>query len=187
MAFDIEALEAWKASLPAAVLQVSRAMLRAGRNDAPFVLLDALDDGQIAWTPDHLQPLVADAWSAAEAPELDLGADLWVSLFSAADYPRPPEPLTLYRGCSPHRRRGMAWSTDIERARWFARRFLTQAGPRGRALYETTAPPDAVLAMVDGACVDGGRHEAEVVVDPTKLAQIRRAENYPVPLALTNR
>jgi MFS superfamily sulfate permease-like transporter len=41
-------------------------------------------------------------------------------------WPKLPEaPVTLYRGCAPERRFGMSWTTDLDRARWFAERDLS--------------------------------------------------------------
>jgi hypothetical protein len=124
---------------------------------------------------------VADAWSAAEWPESELGREFWHMLFVAAAYPKPQGPLTLYRGASPSFVRRMAWTTDIDRARWFAQRFLVAAGLRGRAVYQTTVLPEAVLAMIDTACVDRGRNESEVVVDPAKLGKVTRVEKFEPP------
>ena len=155
-------------------------MLRVGRNDAPFVLVDALMDGTLRWCPDDLRPLVADAWTMAEFPQVSLGTEMWVRLFEVAQYSRPADPLTIYRGCSPRRLRRMAWTLDEGQARWFALRFLWEAGAAGRSVYRATVAPDAVLAVIDDIEEDGGRGEQEVVVDPRRLGKITRIETLPV-------
>ena len=95
--------------------------------------------------------VVADAWSSTEYPERCLSTDKWVDLFGRAGYThdfkpdwRPTEPVTVYRGCTPEGREGMAWTSDLE----VARRFARKAGrPRGH-VYTFDAPPDALLAYI---------------------------------------
>jgi hypothetical protein len=77
---------------------------------------------------------------------------------------RPTEPLTIYRGV--HRAsdaRGLSWTLDLSRARWFAMRFSRNL--RGLT-YKAVIPPEGVLARFDG------RNESEVVVDPKLLQNV---------------
>jgi hypothetical protein len=121
---------------------------------------------------DDLRAVLADAWSAPESPQHCLGIRTWVELFRTAGFisdsnrPAPTEALTIYRGATWGRRRGMAWSTDPERAAWFATR--DELHKRDALVYTVTVEPSTVLALLDG------RNEAEVVVDPTELPPVRR-------------
>jgi hypothetical protein len=71
--------------------------------------------------------------------------------------------VALWRGCLPRLRRHMSWTSDRELARKFA-----FDGLRGRplgALYQTTAPPEALL------CINHtSRQESEYVINTRGLA-----------------
>lgn len=104
---------------------------------------------------------------------------MWHSVcmfFDMADYPKPAEPLTIYRGATPHRARGMSWTTDPDKARWFTEyREGRSSSTRPAYVYTVVAPPDAVLADVDALeGGEGGRGEHEIVVDPRRLPKVRR-------------
>jgi hypothetical protein len=71
--------------------------------------------------------------------------------------PRPVEPVTLYRGATPARARGMSWTDDRDRAEWFARRFDDSA-----RVWTATLKPHDLLARIHAP--DGGRGEHEYVV-----------------------
>jgi hypothetical protein len=80
--------------------------------------------------------------------------------FEMADYPNPAGPLSIYRGATRGRARGMAWTTDPDKARWFADRFsgLAGQGPfRAAHVYTVTAPPAAILCIVDEVDRTAGR------------------------------
>jgi hypothetical protein len=66
----------------------------------------------------------------------------------------------------------MSWTTEVDKARWFADRWHRTTG-RATYVYTTTAEPAAVLADV-AAVEPGGRLEAEIVVDPSMLGRLRR-------------
>jgi hypothetical protein len=112
--------------------------------------------------------VVPAAWAASRFPE---GHELdWWDLFSRAGYtrtgqpsppaPRPRKPVTVYRGCIPEHRFGMAWTGDIERAR----RFANDPGLNGAGcVYVVRVLPRAVLAYIDGQ----GHHKDEYVLDPS--------------------
>ena len=159
------------ASLPATptTAEALDAMYRVGRNHAPALLFDLyyarrLDDAALA-------PLVHQAWTGAEWPERSLTRRTWLAWFRLAAYPRPDNPIVVYRGAPPRLARGMAWTTDRERAAWFANRWIT----RGAHVYTATARPEAVMADIDALEGDGGRREAEIVVDPALLPELRRS------------
>ncbi|MEJ5080843.1 hypothetical protein [Ochrobactrum sp. MYb379] len=74
-----------------------------------------------------------------------------------------PKDVTIYRGCSRSRVRGLSWTTDLSTAKAFAR------GHRGIKF------PDAVVAtsIVPSWCVRTAftvRDEAEVLIDPASLS-----------------
>lgn len=147
---------------------------RWGRNEGPGMLWDAWPD---RLAPGALAGSIADVWSGAEFPELFLRPRwAWLMLFRAAGFTvdgqpaaRPAEPMRLYRGAPPRRARRMSWTTDRDKAEWFARRFEF-LGPA--FVYETDCPPDAML-MIPGSA--GRPDEHEVVINPAGLT-IRRAE-----------
>lgn len=137
---------------------------RAGRNHGPRLLVEWWEEGVL--TTEELRGLLPHVWSMAEWPEQHLSRRDWLAMFSEAGFASdsgheaPTEPLTIFRGCSYERRRGMSWTTDLEQAEWFAARLVWVAAGN---VYEATVPPVAVLALV------GGRSEAEVVVNPNRL------------------
>jgi hypothetical protein len=147
------------------------ALKLAGRNDAPRVLWEwwrsgSLDDDQLAYR-------VSETWRGAEFPELVLGRRPWLILFRAGGYfsdageDAPTEALRLYRAAPPRYARGMSWTRDRDRARWFAERW----GLTGRPafVYLVDAPPPAVLASIYL------RGEQEVIVDPSMVGKLSRS------------
>ncbi len=151
-----------------------RASLLVGRNNGPALLrvwyhLGALTDAD-------LPPVVADVWSSAEWPTQSLTVREWVRFFRLAAYPAPARPLTVYRGTTAGRRRGMSWTTDLEQARLFADAFVLMG--RIAEVVSVIAPPEAVLAAMDEVEPEG-RKEHEVVVDPGLLPPVRRLEVRP--------
>jgi hypothetical protein len=70
--------------------------------------------------------------------------------------------------------RNFAWTTDPERAEWFARRFGRFADGsdsfRPVFVYETDAPPHSLLCIPGD---EGRENEAEYVIDPRGL-KVRR-------------
>ncbi len=142
-----------------------QACLNLDRNNGPALLFDMYHAGALAI---DLHPgVVADVWSMAEFPEKNLEPETWRDLFEEAGYthdgrpaPQPSAPVTVYRGCNHERRLGMAWTTDLERAQWFADRpFLKGTGQ----VYVHRADPLELLAFIDSS----GRGEAEYVLDPS--------------------
>jgi len=141
------------------------------RNDAPAMLVQWIDEGRLL--PTDLPDVVRWVWRIAEGPSRSVGVREWVSLFRAAAYPAPKVALTVYRGTTRGRRRGMAWTTDLDKARWFADRWILDGGYSETEVVTVVVPPAAVLCQIDE-----GR-EAEVVVDPSMLPAVHRIEIHP--------
>src|SRR5262245_58415475 len=98
--------------------------------------------------------VVVDVWQMAEWPQRCLTVAGWVDLYRTAGSSPTGRTCRLKRrcGCSVAppgaARLGMAWTTDLERARWFANRW---DGILGRAeVYTAAVEPAGVLAIIDG-------------------------------------
>lgn len=82
-------------------------------------------------------------------------------------------PMTLYRGAGgmerTKRRYGFSWTTDHTIARTFAERWRDPNG----VVFETLAPPDAILLIRKP---EDHYDEGEVVVDPFRLKRVRIVE-----------
>ena len=137
------------------------------RNRGPLLLFDVYYRRLLAGAV--LATVLPHVWTAAEWPSAAMPVPAWLALFRAAGFcsdsagmERPSALLTVYRGTTPGRRRGMAWTTDADKAEWFAARWRL-AGRQDAAVYLASIEPRAVLALID--C----RGEAEVVVDPDLL------------------
>ena len=139
----------------------------AGRNAGPWLLSDAKCFGAVSDVT--IVAVTADVWSGAEYPQDWLRQVDWLDLFTVAGFAidgrpadRPTQPVTLWRGCPPKLRRHMSWTSDRELARKFAFDGL-RGRPKG-ALYQTTAPPEALL------CINHiSRQESEYVINTRGL------------------
>jgi len=153
------------------------AVSQAGRRRGPSMLVNQ-QDRYGEHFGHFLRYTLPSVWKCAEFPEIALRPmDIWVTYFRWAGYltdaddpvEAPVAPLKIYRGAIWRRRRGMAWTTDRERARWFAQRFARFDGHEpfeSAYVFEADVHPDGVLAMF--------RREDEVVVDPRFLPPLRR-------------
>ena len=127
---------------------------------------------EVQFGDDDLRTLLAYVWPDIEQPS-NWGNQNLLSLFRRAGFvsdgqPQPTEPLTIYRGvCSSRYRSGLSWTTDRERAYFFARRFAFDG--RG-VVYTGIADPKHILGMFDD------RQETEIVVDPSMVRRIRAIE-----------
>ena len=141
----------------------------AGRAHGPTILLVAYRSHVI--TNETVTATIGPwAWSVPELPEDSLlvtRAD-WIELFDVAGFTidgkpadRPDEPVELWRGSVPARRRRMSWTSDRVVAEKFASGEFG-ARPEGK-LYTTTCPPESLL------CINKGRNEAEHVINPKCL------------------
>ncbi len=123
----------------------------------------------------HPLALVGERWPTRRRWASPGEVALWVEMFRAAGFvsdtgePKPALPWTVYRGTVWGRRRGMSWTTDLERARWFAARYAVRH--RDGLVFAVDVAPSAVLALVGDP---GGRNESEVVVDLALLPTIGR-------------
>lgn len=128
--------------------------------------------GHHCYTNDGIKDLVSDAWNLPEFPEGNYGTAIWHSMFDmsgpihcdnegirALEVTEVP---TLYRGAIQSRRRGMAWTSDRDKAEWFAKRL--QIGHVGGHVWRLDkVPVDRVFARFDT------RNEDEWVIDIRRL------------------
>lgn len=136
--------------------------------DLPTYALLVLNFG--ALDLDTRRDLTVFAWRVPEWPHAGQNTDLWHSAWARAgfcsdveDVERPTEPVVVYRGAAAKFKRGLAWTADIERARWFGRRFPA-GGTFGLCrIYTATADPARLYARIVG------RGEDEWVVDTRGL------------------
>ena len=157
------------------------ALVGAGKNAGPHLLWNWWTSGELTAT--MLTELLAWVWPMAEFPEAHLGRRAWLMLFEAAGFvsdtlgvARPECPLEIYRGSTWGRRRGMSWTKDLEKARWFARRtslYGHNAPTPSGVVIGATIPAASVLAMFME------RNEFEVVVSSARLSSVRRLEVVP--------
>ena len=76
----------------------------------------------------------------------------------------------------------MAWTTDLEKARFFATRWVNIGAPAAY-VYRTKLESIAILCDIDALQPHGGRGECEIVVDPRFLRKIERIEKIiPQPI-----
>jgi hypothetical protein len=154
--------------------EVSR---RAGRNDLPYLLVTHWLD-----LPKTEQAVgLVEAWVSCEWPvssyvrnesfeTYEEAVEFWSELFASvtggegfltdegmvAPYKSLPERIQVFRGAPEDCADGLSWTTDAERADWFARRLSNESAE----VWTTTVKNTDVLAMFNG------RKESEIVVDP---------------------
>ena len=90
--------------------------------------------------------------------------DALLNIFRRVGYlgtaPPPQAPVSVHRGVSTAEHRdGLSWTTDFERARWFATDSRNAGGAEQGFVYSLEAPPEIVL----GRFTD--RSEDEYVLD----------------------
>ena len=153
------------ANLPEGVMLTADELMTAvayvDRNAGPSLLWKVVMESN-RLRSDALPEAVPSVWSSAEFPEQYLDTWDWGELFSEAgftiDYKpaeRPTEPVRLYRGSNEDHREGMAWTSDRERAAWFASR---PTWPTPGKVWTALVEPDRLLAIVHD------RDEAEHIV-----------------------
>lgn len=154
-----------------------------------------------------LRRVLLEVWKFIEHPS-HWPRDIWRAMFRSAGFlsdgaPRPKPPVTVYRGCSPKGRLGLAWTKDRGTADWFGDYWVDngQAEVRGN-VYKARVKPSDTLAIVRGVKTspDGslkstglGRPEFEYICDIRstrvilvetakarieRLAQEERVERY---------
>lgn len=135
------------------------------------LLRDLTSAGQLDLADPTMIGIVAKAWAFGEPGSAScIGYDEWRKLFVGNGFTclgqhaeRPTEPVTVYRGCTPVHRFGMAWSTEVR----VARRFATErmSGRQLGNVYVARVEPDYLLAFIED-----GHEEYEWVVDPLGLS-----------------
>jgi hypothetical protein len=119
------------------------------------------------WTAcDGLWQLRKDILSAFRQRKTELSPIALMNPEDRAFYGSLPDRVTVLRGCSRRRVRGLPWTVDRERAEFFAR-----GGRLGQQ-------PDPVIARAEIAKVDiffvsTNRVESEVVLDPYSIKCLR--------------
>lgn len=121
-------------------------------------------------------------WTMVEFPNVDdnITAPEFVKIFRSADktllmdeneyeqYLSLPEEITVYRGIRGRGRlEALSWTTDIEQAEWFAKRW-----DKNGKVYSATVDKEDVLAVF------ASRGESELVVDFMKLRDIKLEKEY---------
>lgn len=139
-----------------------------GRNPAVTLLYDLHCEDMLS--PDAYR-VVAGIWSESEYPQELLSNDEWRELFHKAGYcaggesvKRPTEPLVLYRGSVPSRRRRWSWTSSLEIARQFAHGISWR--PTDGVVWTARVAPWRLFAHINEA---DGRAESEYVVDTRRL------------------
>ena len=126
-------------------------------------------------TPEQLGFILGWTWCKTEFPHQN-GISKMVKLFrlcsketlmdeaSRKTFDNIPEILTIYRGIQSKkaRIRGLSWTTDLEKAKWFARRFNCN-----NTVFEAKIEKKNVFACFDI------RGESEVVVNPWCLKEVK--------------
>lgn len=140
--------------------------------DLPWATAEVIAGGCL--TPQGARELIVRAWTGPEFPEANLTQELWLGLFRTVGFitddeeeqeeMAPHVPVRLWRGAIPSRARGMAWTSDKSRAKWFATRLDGVSSRERGAVWTTMAPPEAILARFTR------RGESEFVLDPRSLA-----------------
>ena len=122
-------------------------------------------------TPEGCRQLVIKAWVHPEFPEVNLTREDWLMAFSRVGYVNdseegelapPEESIQLWRGAIAERKHGMAWTSDKQRALWFAKRF-NGTSETNAELWTAEVAAERVLARFMG------RGESEYVVNSKGL------------------
>ena len=103
---------------------------------------------------------IADKFICDEVLPLFLHLDF---TSDSEDLIRPKRSITIYRGGMPD---GIAWSTNLEIAKWFATRFAAND-----PVHCATVLPEHILGRFND------RGEYEVIVDPRKLHEVHLIED----------
>ncbi len=135
---------------------------------------------------DDLSEMLGDAWVSVEVANNDANmtkAQL-VALFKKCNPDklmdkeelkslkkfRGKEKLTVYRGVTPYNEKNLkalSWTVSKNKAEWFAKRF----SEKGK-VYQAEIPTGSILAYFEK------RNESEVVLDPSKLENIRVIKDF---------
>lgn len=139
---------------------------RPYRRDGFSLIRDRLSDSEY-WK------LLREMWIDTELPNLHRQRGYWLGLFKLSRENRSelmtpnehealatlPDPVRIYRGAAPKYARGLSWTTDPERAKWFAERYSAWSG----RVFTCVIPKTKILAYFLE------RDENEVVIDPSRV------------------
>lgn len=140
--------------------------------------LDLIFFARDVLTTDEFTGLLRDGWMATEFPHQS-GVRRMLSLFKRADksklmnkeekefYDSLPKIVTIYRGLQGAKSpvRGISWTLDFEKAKWFASRWKT-----------VVRPGNVVTAMIHKDHIFAyfqDRNESEIIVNPDFLRDVR--------------
>ena len=161
----------------------------ATRADAFVEILPELDDepSEVYWS------MLGEAWSSTEAP--GIGDIDWRALFTdhgitgraalmdetgLTVFETLPERVTVYRGVGClDRARGLSWTLDRDKARWFAtyaERQLGRSGTARRGDVGRACVLRGELARVDVIAVLEVREEREVIALPESVQDLHVIE-----------
>jgi hypothetical protein len=126
-----------------------------GGHELSLTMLQMWDDGKLK-DLDDLAIAVTESWTRARLPLLSLPRKTWVGFFRITGFivdgrrdepSRPPKPILLYRagGALDHEEPGLAWTPDLDNARFFAEHNLAFYGFES-SIMRTTASPGQFLA-----------------------------------------
>lgn len=145
---------------------VHHAILLYERPYRLHTLIEWLNLGMLDVTTGIASETLARVWvdmegdDSIEEPLIESVVRWWRKLGYYSDRCLPRERLEVYRGGADPM--GIAWTTDIGIAQWFAGRFGASD-----PIWRSEAPEDAVLARLNQ------RNESEVTVDPRLLENVR--------------
>ena len=147
---------------------------RVGRNDLPYYAITRFYEMDIA----NQREALADAWTMAEWPtkvtdEYEDALYVWETHFGLVVEQDElltddgkviknefADSVTLYRGALEKYKAGLAWTTDIAVAKWFATRLGGDL-----KVWTITVPKELLLAKFDG------RSESEIIVAVSMLLE----------------
>lgn len=143
--------------------------------------IELIDLAKESFTKKDYTEFISDSWTDVEFPH-QAGVRRLVRMFKDADaellrtqcendkkgYDALPETIIIYRGLQGKKAkcRGLSWTTNLEKAKWFANRFKFNG-----KVYQAEISKKDVFFYTDE------RGEAEVVVNPAKLKKIQVIAN----------
>lgn len=124
-------------------------------DDADYwpLLADCIQDTENLWQVKQFIPILLNPVHKDPAQRYLLMDEIERAKLAAM-----PESFPVYRGCRAHNRSGWSWTTDPDKARWFARRWDLP----GLVLSGSVRRADVVAYWV-------GRNESEIFIDPRKV------------------